>query len=57
MWFLDGRAVSDVIAAGRLEPIPYEKWLKLDNPQEGAGPAVERLREQPELSESQHQPG
>ncbi len=45
MWFLDGRAVSDVIAAGRLEPIPYEEWLRLDNPLDGAGPAAERLRE------------
>ncbi len=46
MWFLDGRAVSSVRAAAkRPKPIPYEEWLKLDNPLEGAGPAAERLRE------------
>ena len=45
MWFLDGRAVTDVIAAGRLEPIPYEEWLRLDSPLDGAGLAAEQLRE------------
>ncbi len=50
MWFLDGCAASDVIAAGRLEPIPYEEWLKLDNQLEGAGPTAERLWEQLEVA-------
>ncbi len=46
MWFLDGRRVSDLLAATRQpEPIPYEEWLKLTIPLEGAGPAAERLRE------------
>ncbi len=47
MWFFDGRAVTDVIAAGqRPKPIPFEEWVRLDNPLDGAGPAADRLREQ-----------
>ncbi len=56
MWSLDGRAVSDVIAAARWpESIPYR--LNLDNPLEGAGLAAESLRAQLELPRPQHHPG
>ncbi len=51
MWFLDGRAVSDVITAGqRPEPIPLAEWLRFDNPLDGAGPAADRLRHQLEAA-------
>ena len=35
MWFLDGRAVSDVIAAGQRKRrvIPLAAWLELDVPE------------------------
>ncbi len=46
MWLLDGRAVTDVIAAGRLESIPHDEWFRLGNPFDGAGTAAEPLREQ-----------
>ncbi len=47
MWFIDGPAISEVIAAGlRPKPIPLEERLRLDNPLEGARPAAERLQEQ-----------
>ncbi len=51
MWFLYGRAVTDVVAAGeRPEPSPYAEWLRLDNPLDDAGPAAHRLREQLEVA-------
>ncbi len=39
MWFLYGRAVTDVIA------MPFDEWLNLDNRLVDVGPAAERLRE------------
>ncbi len=51
MWFLDGLAVTSVIAATkRPEPMPLKEWLELDNPLDGAGPAAEKLRTQLEAA-------
>ncbi len=57
MVFLDGRAVTSVIAVTkRPKPMPFEEWLRLDNPLESAGPAADRLREQVEVAESDEPP-
>ncbi len=51
MVFLDGRAVTSVIAAAkRSKPMPLEEWLRLDNSLNGAGPAADRLLEQLEVA-------